>query len=226
MFRVGDDDQENLRLDYAETVSVWRHLVDVRFKLLALVPTLSAIGVGVVGREEPSYDAVVVAAVALVSIVAIATYDLRNSMFHDTAIHRAKTLESRLGLRRASSDLPSRQVGVCAPKTDEGGYFTDRPRGKLKLFGLFPVWHDLALWLVYSISAGGWAAVGGYALAGRQEWRSPWTWGVAQGALVALLLFGGLVRYDKQWDRLKKGDLFPPGGPEAEERQHVPNAEL
>ena len=38
-------DSETSRTDYAQTVAVWSQLVDVRFRLLALVPTLTAIGV-------------------------------------------------------------------------------------------------------------------------------------------------------------------------------------
>ena len=109
-----------LLVDYSETLGIWRMYADIRFKLLGLIPTATAAGVGIFG-SRPSYPTVAVAAIAICSIFGVAMYDVRNTMFYDAAVHRAKELERQLGLPRTSA------LGSA------GGVFGERPRTKLRL---------------------------------------------------------------------------------------------
>jgi hypothetical protein len=134
------------RLDYEQTVQVVRMLTDVRFKLLALVPTVSAIGV-VVAEGRTRADAIGIAVVGLVATIGILLYDLRNSQLYGAAMHRAKVLEQRMGLRRSN------------PESSDvlGGLFSERPY-RLRLAGV-AVWHDRGLAYVYAAAMTGWMYV-------------------------------------------------------------------
>jgi len=50
------DADDGLRLDYEQTTQFLRTLVDVRFKLLAFVPTLTGAAVGLVGGPRPAAE--------------------------------------------------------------------------------------------------------------------------------------------------------------------------
>ena len=156
------------RLDYEQTINLWVHLVDVRFRLLAIVPALSAAGIGLLGQvnELASLRVFLVAFLGLASVVALCVYDLRNSMFHDFAVHRAKAIERRLHLERTTRTLDDGRPRPLHPGELMGGIFAERPRFSLRLLGA-RVWHDRALALAYCASAGAWAALAAYSLAAR-----------------------------------------------------------
>jgi hypothetical protein len=157
--------QEALRADYEQTVGVWKTLVDVRFRLLALVPTLTATGVGLLGqvKDLASLRVALVAVLGGVTVFAIMLYDLRNSFFHDFAVHRAKAIERRLGLTRTI-----RKIGRDAVRVRHGGLFDERPRGKTRLLGV-AVKHDRALSIAYVASVAAWSALALYSLLTRFE---------------------------------------------------------
>ncbi|MGY1631849.1 hypothetical protein ACI784_09110 [Geodermatophilus sp. SYSU D01186] len=191
------------RVDYEQTVQIVRMLTDVRFKLLALVPTVSAIGV-VVAEGRSRADAIGLALVGLSATVGILVYDLRNSQLYGAAVHRAKVVEERIGLRRsnpAESDVP-------------GGLFSERPY-RLRLAGV-AIWHDRGLALVYAAATTGWlyvlsaavlpAAGEGFASAALNEDTeqdaSPWALGVA---IAGGLLMCWLIHvFDYRGDRRKR----------------------
>jgi hypothetical protein len=137
---------DTLRLDYEQTVGVIKMLTDVRFKLLALVPTVSAIGV-VVADKRTRADAIGIALIGLIATTGILIYDLRNSQLYGAAIHRAKEIEKRLRLRRSNP----------GDSTVLGGLFAERS-WRLRLAGV-AIWHDRALAFVYAAAITGWTYV-------------------------------------------------------------------
>src|SRR3954454_6773817 len=83
--------QELLLTLYGEICTSWRALVDVRFKLLGLVPTISAALLSaLLLKSNPEAPAgVIIATFGFVATLAIAVYDQRNSQLHDEWISRA-----------------------------------------------------------------------------------------------------------------------------------------
>ncbi len=52
----GMDAEDRLRLDYDRTSDLVQSLLDMRFKLLALVPTIAGTAVGLVGTPRPAVE--------------------------------------------------------------------------------------------------------------------------------------------------------------------------
>jgi hypothetical protein len=130
--------QREIRLALYENVcTTWRALIEVRFKLLALVPFVSVLGVQVVlsrGTEQAQLSAAartMLAVIGLAAIVGLLVYDLRNSELHDDLISRGRRLEDELGI-------------------DTGQF-----RGRL-LPGNRALKHDHATGLIYGASVSGW----------------------------------------------------------------------
>jgi hypothetical protein len=136
---------DRLRLDYGQTADLLRSLTDVRFKLLALVPTLSGTAVALLGRPRPAAELLGVGLLGLVATLGVLLYDLRNTQIHDYALRRAGELEARLGLRSPFSDSAL------------GGVYAERPEATLRPFGLAAATYDHALALVYGAALAGWS---------------------------------------------------------------------
>ena len=147
-----------LELEYGQINDNFRFLADVRFKLLAFLPTLGGIavfvlsGVGLQAGESPAPAAperlLVVLLVSLLGFLAtlgITLYDQRNSELYNALIHRAKYLETQFGVRGAPGGL--KQVS-------SGGQLSERPQRARHL--IFPAGHDLALALIYGPLLGAW----------------------------------------------------------------------
>jgi hypothetical protein len=136
-----------LKLDYEQTLATYRQLVEVRFKLLAFVPTISGAGIALLtaSRIEDSAKAGLAAAGVVVTF-AIVLYDQRNTQFHNGAIGRAQRLETALGFPAVGGDV------------ERGLFAARREHPPRHLFGV-PIRHDLALALVYSCVFGGWTAL-------------------------------------------------------------------
>jgi hypothetical protein len=143
----GASDRQDLLLAlYNEICASWRALVDVRFKLLGLVPAVSlALLAALLSRKAPGEglsDAggVVVSLLGLTATVALMIYDQRNSQLHDELISRARRIESEL------------KVDV--------GQFRGRP-GSWRF-----VQHDVALLMVYGGTCLAWLSAAIVFLAG------------------------------------------------------------
>jgi hypothetical protein len=138
------------RADYAETSAVYKALVDIRFRLLAFVPTATAVAVALLGRQTGTSGplggtnalTLGVGVLGLLVTVGVVMYEIRNSQLHDQAIHRLKHLEKLLGLRPA------------VIKPGPGGLFDERG-GRLSVLGV-SLWHDRALSVIYGTTAGAW----------------------------------------------------------------------
>ena len=89
---------------YEQTCTTWRMLVDVRFKLFALVPTVSLISLATVfgGGDATKYFSpklrLLFACLGLVATLGLLIYELRNSQLHDDLISRGRKIEEELGV--------------------------------------------------------------------------------------------------------------------------------
>jgi hypothetical protein len=89
---------------YGQACQSWRQHVDVRFKLLALVPSLSLValaivfGGGVPSSGVASLPKVLLALLGLALVAGLWIYDTRNSELHDDLISRARRIEEELGV--------------------------------------------------------------------------------------------------------------------------------
>ena len=86
-----------------------------RFKLLAIVPTISGAAVAFLSRGRPAGELLAVGLIGLAATLGVVLYEVRNTQLYDYAVRRAKELEARLG---AGLDL--RRIGPA-------GLFTERP---------------------------------------------------------------------------------------------------
>ena len=141
---------ERLRLDYGQTTDLLRSLTDVRFKLLALVPTLSGIAVALLGRPRPAAELLGVGLLGLVATLGVLVYDLRNTQVYDYALQRAGELEARLGI---ASPFADSQLRGSQP----GGLYAERPEATVRPFGIPAATYDCALALVYGAALAGWS---------------------------------------------------------------------
>lgn len=136
-------DREVMLKDHATTLDLFKILVDIRFKLLTFVPTVTTVAVGILssGKQQNTFDegtTLFVGVAGVLLSVAIVVYELRNSQIHDRAVHRIKHLERLLGFTPSYAGESPR------------GMFQERGRGGL-FMGLVIVQHDRALSIVYGV---------------------------------------------------------------------------
>lgn len=99
-----EDQAKALSILYAEVCSSWRALVDVRFKLLGLVPAVSAVAFiellarRPAGEELEPLAGLVIAVFGFLVTFALFVYDQRNSQLHDELISRGRRIEYELGI--------------------------------------------------------------------------------------------------------------------------------
>jgi hypothetical protein len=130
-------DTDTLRLDYQQTTDLLRTLTDVRFKLLALSPTLAGATVAVLGHPGSAVELLAIGLLGLNATLGVLLYELRNSELYDHALARAQKLEAALGF--------------------DGGPFTDRPERTRRLLGFATVDRDRGFALVYGAALAGWS---------------------------------------------------------------------
>jgi hypothetical protein len=172
---------ELVRLDYQQTTDLLRTLSDVRFKLLALVPTLSGTAIAILGHPRSAAELLGIGLLGLVATLGILLYELRNTQLFDYATRRAAHDEAALG-------LPSIHGGGA------GGLFSERPERTLRLFGIAPVDRDRGLVLVYSAALAGWTYLVAWGALRAVDAGSSRTVGAAIGVVVGLLLAVELSR--------------------------------
>jgi len=136
--------EELLRLDYGQTTELLRTLTDVRFKLLAIVPTISGAAVAFLSRGRTAGELLAVGLLGLAATLGVVLYEVRNTQLYDYAIRRAKELEKRLG-----------EISIYDGST--GGLFTERPGRDVRVFGLALAGHDRGLAIVYGAALAGWS---------------------------------------------------------------------
>jgi hypothetical protein len=183
------DPRDQLSADYDQTTSLIATLTDVRFKLLAFVPTISGAAIAVLGNRRSTAELLAVGLLGLTATLGIVMYELRNTQLYDYAVHRAKELERRL------------QFVSVFDETNAGGLFSERPDRTFRIFGVARVWHDRGLALVYGAASGGWSYVVAWgALRALSVGQAQKVGGVI-GVAVGLLTLAEFLRMDARPDK-------------------------
>ncbi|MEM9607829.1 MAG: hypothetical protein AAGA99_10445 [Actinomycetota bacterium] len=145
--------RDDLRAMHQEVAAAWRQLTDVRFKLLALIPVVSGIGLfslldtSSAAASSPQWARSLAAAFGAVITVGLYLYDRRNSQLYDDLISRGKHLEHAMGF--------------------SSGVF----QGRLK--STTPISHGAALRVIYSATLLAWLLVLIGTLTGRLDQEPP-----------------------------------------------------
>jgi hypothetical protein len=164
---------ELLRLEYEYASRLLGALTEIRFKLLALVPSVSGAVVAFVSSGRSGIELVAIGGLGAAATSGVLSYELRNGELRRRATERVNRLESVLF---ATGPLV-------------GGY------GRTpKLFGLMPASHRLGVGLVYGAALGGWTYLvvwGALVVAGARAHSQEA--GVAVGAVVALAIVREVV---------------------------------
>jgi hypothetical protein len=126
-----------LLAEFGEACSAWRLLTEVRFKLLALIPPVSALALtGIVSAKGPLEGTgrsvrLAAAVFGLLITTALYIYERRNSELYSYLVNRAEQMECELGVERA--------------------VFRGRPRPSRSLMS-----HRVALHLIYGLVLAAW----------------------------------------------------------------------
>ncbi len=127
------DHEELLKWLYEEVCNNWRQFVEVRFKLLGLLPTVSVAAlISLFSIEEiPIFGKVLLCLLGLFVSFALLIYDKRNSELHDDLVSRGRKIEEELGIKH--------------------GQFMGRLKSNNHLLGV-KVQHDIGLNIIYYAS--------------------------------------------------------------------------
>ena len=87
-------EDERRRLEYDRAVALFAELTDIRFKLLALVPTLSGAAVALLHAGEAPVELLAVGLLGLAATLGVLVYELRNSEIRRAAGARIGAVES------------------------------------------------------------------------------------------------------------------------------------
>jgi hypothetical protein len=166
---VGKEDnvgRELLLKELEETAAAWRMLTDVRFKLLALLPPIAALGLvatvspkgALEGTSTPAR--VALAAFGTAVTLGLFVYDRRNSVLYDGLISRGRRAEFELGVD--TGVFRGREKPRVVPIK---GMFAKRFFRVVRVLeddspGISLVKHDVALGLVYGAVLLAWLLAG------------------------------------------------------------------
>jgi len=182
--------------DYQETLAGFRDLADTRFKLLTLLPSVSGIAIGLITFDLEQFKTapgprLMVGLLGLAVTLGLTLYSQRNSQVYNALVARGRALEAQLGLLR-------------------GGQLSHRPPRSLLLFGVFQIWHDRALALIYGSVLGAWlfpVVCGALWMVGASRWGLPVTVPTLAGGLALLGAVGFILelhRLDRAAARVPK----------------------
>ena len=115
--RATMDEGDRLRFDYEQTTQLLRTLTDIRFRLLAFVPTVAGATVGLFGHPRPAADLFAVGLLGLVPTIGVLLYELRNSQVYTAAFQRVARLERELGMGASLPRGALKALGVGEPRT-------------------------------------------------------------------------------------------------------------
>ena len=143
---LSDEERETLKTVYGEVCTTWRALLDVRFKLLGLVPFVT-VGVLVVlvpdskpARDPTEWSIAVICGLGLVVTLGLLIYEIRNSELYDDLVSRGRRIEAELGIHT--------------------GIFRGRRRPSWPM-----IHHGSAIFLIYMAALAGWTSALAIALA-------------------------------------------------------------
>ena len=182
------DEFERLRLEYGQASELLRHLTEIRFRLLALVPTLSGAVVALVSTGRSGVELLAIGGLGLLATTGVLVYEIRNGELRAQATALVRRLEAVL--------LPD------GPLVGTGR----APR----LFRVVPVSHRLGVGLVYGAALGGWAyllAWGALSAAGLHHHARGS--GLALGALAGAAVVAEVLRLERPLAREPVGATGP-----------------
>jgi hypothetical protein len=158
------------QLDYEQTLETYRQLTEIRFKLLAYVPTLTGAAVALMtkARHLDGWSRASFAAYGFLATLGVLLYERRNTQLYDVSIDRAKHLETH-PLLAHEGDL---------------GLFGSRDSPPRRRLWALPVAHGLGLALVYAPTLGAWGFAALYRREGGHHWLPPLV-----GAAIAVATF-------------------------------------
>ena len=139
---------ETLKLEYKEVHAYWRTLTDIRFKLLAFVPTLTGLCVTFIPKTHQPLEAFAIGLLGFIATLGITFYDQRNSELYNASIERAKFLECEMKFKATRPIKFGDDINV-------GGIFRLRPDRRRTFLGIF-MYHDRGLSMVYASALGAW----------------------------------------------------------------------
>jgi hypothetical protein len=200
------DKQAALRLDYQVTVDLVKLLSDIRFRCLVFVTAVIAVANALLpGTGDPG-TRVALGLVGFLATLGITVYELRNSQLYEAASHRAKVLETHLGVVRAAS-LSERAGGVFNEREPyvngdmwkklsptERADLRKKREAPLMRFWFVKVKHDHGLALIYGAALGGWVylvadGVLSFPVPGGYWPPAPAGWARVISGLIGLLAF-------------------------------------
>jgi hypothetical protein len=167
------ESDELLRLEYEYASRLLGSLTEIRFKLLALVPSLSGAVVALVSPGRSGVELLAIGGLGLVATSGVLAYELRNGELRRQAAVRVNRLEAQL--------FPH-------------GPLVGAPGRRPKVFGVFPASHRLGVGLVYGAALGGWVYLsvwGGLVTLGARAHSQ--AIGGTVGAIVALAIVREVV---------------------------------
>ncbi len=179
---VQNETFETLKLEYKEVHAYWRTLTNIRFKLLAFVPTLAGLGVLLIPitiNTEP-LGAFAVGLLGFIATLGITFYDQRNTELYNASIHRAAVLEREMNKFKAT------RLIKCYDSAKVGGIFCLRPKRGRKFLGIL-MYHDLGLSMVYASALGAWLFIIIYSILKLIFW--PLTFSLLLAPLLAIGIF-------------------------------------
>jgi hypothetical protein len=180
------DADDRLKLDYDQTTQLLRSLTDVRFRLLAFVPTISGAAVALFGKPRPAVELLAVGLLGFLATLGVFLYELRNSQILDALVLRASVLERRLGL-----------MSVYRSDT-QGGFFSERPARTVRLLGLLTAGQHRGLALVYGAALSGWSYLVAWGVLRALEVDGARKAGGVIGALVGVLVLAEVERIERR----------------------------
>jgi hypothetical protein len=160
-------------------------LTDVRFKLLAFVPTIAGAAVAFFGHGRSAAELLAVGILGLVATFGAFMYELRNSQLYAAVLARARELERLLGLTSVRGQGP-------------GGLARDRPERTVRFAGLVAVGHERALALVYGAALAGWTYLVAWGALRALDVGAARNLGSLIGVAVGLLVIVEVERFGRQ----------------------------
>ena len=106
------DADDRLRLDYEHTSQLLQSLTDIRFRLIAFVPTFAAAAVGFFAHPRPAVELLAIGVLGLVATLGIYLYELGNTELYTAAAGRARELERQLELSGGGLDTHDRALSL------------------------------------------------------------------------------------------------------------------
>jgi hypothetical protein len=161
---------EVVQLDYTQTGEQIKMLTDIRFRLLAFVPSIVGGGVTLLSSKSASTagDYLLTGSIGVLGFMltlGVVLYDLRNSQLYNAHMHRAKVLEKVLKCVSTGKErlwpTPSTGGGKTywrsgsSEELETGGVHTQRAKALGSILGQ-RIGHASALSLVYGVALGAW----------------------------------------------------------------------